>query len=267
MSPENTELRFLQISDTHFGPTKDFTIFGKVPYLDFAKVLSKIQNLKFQYDFIIHTGDVVSLQDKAAYKIAEEQLSFLNRQLYFVTGNHDDPRLLKNFGLFAEKLDLSSDEGEVSYYFGTKGYLNIVLDVKHPDDSNPSGVLKDSTLHAFQRLLESTKEPFVLFTHFPIHKIGALWVDTNLLIKDGEKIHALCVKYKERCKGVFYGHIHQPTINVVDGIQYISCASTSFQLGGWPNDVEIISHEEQTPPGFSYVRMNEQGTFIRFVAL
>lgn len=267
MSPANVDLCFLHVSDTHFGPTKDFSIFGKTPFLDYQKVAEKIRALTIPLDFVMHTGDVVSYQDKEAYQIAEQELGGLPKPQYFVAGNHDSPKLLKAFPLMGPKQDLLDSLGDLSYFFRIKNYLCIVLDTKHPDDAVPSGVLSPQVFSAFEKLLNSSNDEFLLFIHFPIPELGAPWIDKNLRIYGGEKIHEMCVKHKKRCRGVFYGHIHQPTINTIDGIQYVSAASTSFQFGGWPNDVETISHEPETPAGFSVVMVGAERTVVRFVAV
>lgn len=262
-----TPIRFVQISDTHFGPTKDFTFHGKTPYSDGLKLVEEINRLPFKPDFVIHTGDLISFQHDDAYSIAEEVLKGLNVPMYFTTGNHDDPILLNKFSLFASRNNLSDIPNSVSYSFEFNKHLFIVIDAKHPDDANPSGVISDLILQKLANLLETNKLPFTIFTHFPPLHIDAPWMDKNLLISNGNLLHEIITKHSTRSCGVFFGHIHQPLQIVRDGITYISAPSTTFQFGGWPTDNEILSYNDGGVPGVNIVSIQERHLVSKFLTL
>lgn len=262
-----TTIRFLQISDTHFGPTKDFTFHGKTPFQDGINLVQQIQALPMKPDFIVHTGDLISFQHDDAYLIAEAVLKELKVPLYFTTGNHDDPALLNKFSLFSKRTQLTDNPNSVSYYFEFSGHLFIVIDAKHSDDANPSGVIPDLILDKLSSLLETTNQSFTLFTHFPPVSIDAPWMDRNLLISNGQTLHNLLVKHATRSCGVFFGHIHQPLQIVVDAITYISAPSTTFQFGGWPTDDEILSYNEGGAPGINLVSITGKHLVSKFLTL
>lgn len=258
-------IRFLHISDTHFGPTKEFIIHGKNPYNDSLKLVEFVRSLPCQVDFVMHTGDVVSFQDPAAYKLAEEVLKAIPDPIYFVTGNHDDPKFVRSFPLFAPKTDFKSTPNAACYTFEAGDLLGVVLDVKHPDNSVPSGVLTKAIYEELEQILSTHKKRFALFAHFPFIPFDTPWMDQNLLVDKGEDLHKLIVRSKERCAGVFLGHIHQATAVSRDGVNYYSAPSSSFLFGGWPIDIECPSHNPQGLPGCNLVTIDEGKTVVKFL--
>jgi len=263
----NSPIRFLHISDTHFGPTKDFIFHHKNPYKDAQNLVNEINNLSVTPDFIIHTGDLISFQDHDAYERAQEVLQDIKIPMYFTTGNHDDPELLNNFPLFAKKKNLTERKDSVSYYFEFGNYLLITIDAKNPDDQNPSGVVASDVLEKLNQLLSKTDKSFILFTHFPALSLDAPWIDKHLLISNGLTLHEMLKNFQSRCLGVFFGHIHQPLQTYADGILYISAPSTTFQFGGWASDIDIISYHEKTLPGMNLVSVIGNQVIIKYLQL
>ncbi len=63
---------FVHLSDTHFGPTKEYSRQGhrSLPYA--RRVIEMINSLPTQPDFVIHTGDVTTHPTEEAYRLAAE---------------------------------------------------------------------------------------------------------------------------------------------------------------------------------------------------
>ncbi|UCG26182.1 MAG: metallophosphoesterase, partial [Chloroflexota bacterium] len=57
---------FVHISDTHFGPTANFSRHGHCPVPCARRVVEIINSLPQRPDFVIHTGDVVTEPDPDA---------------------------------------------------------------------------------------------------------------------------------------------------------------------------------------------------------
>lgn len=262
-----TPTRFLHISDTHFGPTRDFVFHGRIPYKDAEVLVSEILALPVKPDFIIHTGDVISFQDEDAYACAAEVLGRIKIPMYFATGNHDDPALLNRFPLFAKRNALVKRTDAVSYSFEINEYLCITLDAKHSDDENPSGILPPDQLEKLALLLNSSTKKFVVFTHFPALPIDAPWMDNNLLIANGRELHNILMQHSSRCMGVFFGHIHQPLHQYADGIQYTAVQSTTFQFGGWPTDKAILSYNQRGRPGMNLVTLDGSLAIVKHLSI
>ena len=256
----NTPIRFLHISDTHFGPTKDYEYHGKNPYQDALRLVSYINHLPCAPDFIVHTGDVVSMQNEAAYALASEVLKSIKIPLYYVTGNHDDPQQLQQFEPFGKRISLLDDDRILSYYFEFGNYLFITIDAKNPDDHNPSGIISAQQINVVTDLLKSTNKPFAVFTHFPAMPIDSPWIDAHLLITNGASLHQCLTAFSDRCLGVFFGHIHQPIHMMVDKILYTSAPSSSFQFAGWPTDTDTLRYNDTGLPGLNLVTIGDKGS-------
>ena len=80
---------FAIISDTHIGPTADFSRHGYQPLPYARRVVEIINNLPTKPDFVIHTGDIVTDPDPVSYQLAAEVLSDFAAPTYYVNGNHD----------------------------------------------------------------------------------------------------------------------------------------------------------------------------------
>jgi 3',5'-cyclic AMP phosphodiesterase CpdA len=61
-------LYFVHISDTHFGPTTDYTRHGHAPWPCAQELVHIINNLTVKPAFVIHTGDVVTNPHPHAYE-------------------------------------------------------------------------------------------------------------------------------------------------------------------------------------------------------
>ncbi|MCP5100880.1 MAG: hypothetical protein GY943_35460, partial [Chloroflexi bacterium] len=66
---------FVHISDTHIGPTADYARHGHAPLPCAQKVVQIINTLPVKPDFVIHTGDIVTDPEPAAYRLAAKTFS------------------------------------------------------------------------------------------------------------------------------------------------------------------------------------------------
>jgi 3',5'-cyclic AMP phosphodiesterase CpdA len=123
----------------------------------------------------------------------------------------------------------------------------------------PTAVYKDlhgvSPYPCAERLVEIINElPVTLFMHYPVWPLNSEWMDGNMLVENGRVFHNLLLPAKERLRGVFHGHIHQPMQTVRDGILYCSAASAYSQLAAWPGD-EMVQHDFDHDPGYGFVHL------------
>jgi 3',5'-cyclic-AMP phosphodiesterase len=80
---------FVQISDTHIGPTQDYERHGYASYPCAERLVELLNNLPVKPEFVIHTGDVVTEPDPRSYRLAAELFARLELPIYYVNGNHD----------------------------------------------------------------------------------------------------------------------------------------------------------------------------------
>ncbi len=260
--PSSEPLRFVHISDTHFGPTKDFELYGNCSYENAERVVETINALPFAPDFVIHTGDVASFPNTAAYVLAAEIFSRVKAPMYFVTGNHDLSRKIRTHLTMGEKGFSSDDQNLLSYAFERKGCRFIILDARGPVAIDPHGVLGVHQFDFLKSQMEKDAMPFVVFIHFPPLKLDSIWLDESMLLLNGDDLHRTLIEQSDRVRGVFFGHVHRGMQTFKDGILYCSVASTGGQFFSYPDNAKVQFDAHHTPC-FNIVTLMSGQTIIK----
>ena len=142
----NSPVYFVHISDSHIGPTAEYSRHGFRSQPCVARAVEIINALPTTPDFVIHTGDVVTEPDVRSYRRAAELFGQLKMPVYFVTGNHDRSRDIQRHLPMGPRQILSNHLDVLSYAFEVKGYRFLVLDARGPDEIDPHGVLSEAQL-------------------------------------------------------------------------------------------------------------------------
>ena len=251
---------FVHISDTHIGPTADYERHGFRPLPCAARLVEIINQLPTKPDFVIHTGDVVTEPHPDSYKTAAELLAKISVPTYYAVGNHDTAVELQQYMTFGAHELLS--ETLLSYRFDVKGQRFLVLDGRAPDERDPEGWISPEQMEIVQDEIDHGTMPLTLFIHFPLLTLNSPWLLHNrMLTTNGEALHQRLRVAGARLNGVFFGHIHQHSQVVRDGILYTSAASTFSQFSGWPGDEE--PQFPASPPGYSFVQLLQDQMVIQ----
>lgn len=253
---------FVQISDTHFGPSPGYARHGKVSLPAAQRLVDTINALPVPPDFIIHTGDVVTAPSPAAYALAAETLGGLQAPVYYVCGNHDDPADMGTYLDMAPRENLLQDSSALVYAFEVRGVRFLVFDTHGPAEIDPQGIFPAAQMTLLQAEAQPDGPPLVLFWHHPLLPLDSPWMDRNMLVRDGEAVHQALLPARERVRGVFYGHVHQSLQTVRDGILYVAVASTFAQFSSWPTD-ETVGYVGEEGPAYNFVRVWPQQLMIR----
>ena len=252
---------FVHISDTHFGPMAGYSRHGHYPAPCARRMVEIINNLPQRPDFVIHSGDVVTEPNVAAYRLAAETLAPLEVPIYYAVGNHDTAAGIRRYLLMGPKENVDDDPDRLSYTFEVKGYRFLVLDARGPDEIEPNGLLPDSQLKVAAREAGPEGPPLTVFLHYPVLAMNSIWMDDHMLILNGEALHQALRPAQKRLRGVFFGHVHQHMQNVRDGIRYTSTASVFSQFAAWPGDADIRLDRDE-PPGYSFVHLLPDQTIV-----
>jgi 3',5'-cyclic-AMP phosphodiesterase len=252
---------FAIISDTHIGPTANYSRHGYEPLPCARRVVEIVNNLPTKPDFVIHAGDIVTTPDPAAYQLAAEVLSKIEAPTYFVNGNHDRAQDIHKYFSMGPKQDVTDDPGILSYTFEVKGYRFLVLDARGPDEIDPHGLLSDAQLDLVRREAAPDGPPLVVFLHYPVLPLNSVWMDAYMLVINGDELHQALLPARERLRAVFYGHVHQPMQTMCDGILYAATASTFAQFSAWPAHAEI-EFDPEGLPAYSFVHLLPEQTII-----
>lgn len=252
---------FVHISDSHIGPTAEYSRHGVQPQPAVERAVEIINALPTPPDFVIHTGDVVTDPDERSCKRAAKIFSQLHAPCYFVTGNHDRSIDLRRYFTMGPHQMLTDDPDVLSYAFEVKGNRFVVLDARGPDEIDPHGILSEAQLELVRREATAVGPPLTIFMHFPALPMNSIWMDANMLVLNGEDLHQALLPSRERLRGVFYGHVHQSMQTFRDGILYTAVPSLFSQFTAWPNDV-VVQEDPDYLPGLNFVHLLPNQTII-----
>lgn len=258
----DSTLYFVQISDTHIGPTPGHARHGFFSVPALQRLVDRINHLPQMPDFVIHTGDIADDPHPSSYAQAREILSRLHMPIYYVRGNHDSASDIKSYLDMGPLEDLSAAENRLTYKFELKGFRFLVLDTQGPPQSQPQGYLSEDQLKILREEATPTGPPLVVFLHHPVLRMDSPWMDANMLVMNGNDVHEALSNARNRLRGVFLGHIHQSTQTTRDGVLYVAAPSSFLQLTSWPSDI-TVGFEENEQPGFNFVRLLPEQTMIR----
>lgn len=262
-------IRFIHISDTHLGPEPEFELKGVPSQPRTEALLGALEQLPDPFDFVVHTGDMATDADKTgdddrSTARAAKLFSRLRHPLYLVNGNHDDRQhLARHFGAVAG--DLLEPEGDTlsrarHWQFGGERF--VILDARPDFECDPAGSLPRSQLAALDRLFEATTERVTVFLHYPPLAMDA-WFDDRLLIDNGEDLHDLLRRRRERLRGVFFGHIHRSLQIFRDGVFYCAVGATSCNFHPW-RGIDDDDRYDRAPVAFyNYVSLTPTSTIVK----
>ncbi len=252
-------LTFVHISDTHLHPDPAYHP-GDYPFplYDRATALVRqLQQLPFQPDFVLHTGDVAYDPDPAAYTTARVLLSQIPYPTYYVAGNHDEAAALQRFLLGQDDVLAPFD-----YTVEINGAQLIVVDSNGPAVF-PAGFVTPPQLEWLEQLCAAPDDrPLIVAIHHNPLPVGIPWLDEYMGITNGEDVHTALLPARRRLRGVFFGHVHQNLTIHRDGILYASALSTWEQLHAWPGQTDTVV-DEAAEPGTNVVTITRDQTFIR----
>ena len=257
-TPENRSVSFIHISDTHIGSFRDFILYDQNTFNCTAQLIEFINEFEAPVDFLIHTGDVVNTPDPESYKLASELFERSKHPVLFVPGNHDNPnntlKLTRNSGLPIAELQ------NHSYSLSCNGYDFLVLNCNGAPEIDPHGEFTSVQKETLREFLKSSSLNPVLFIHFPAIPIGSPWIDRDMLIYDGEKLHSILSEQK--LSAVFLGHVHRRATFISDGVHYSSAPSPVCNFSLLPSDLNA-HYESVTPESFDYVTVRNSSVFVR----
>ncbi len=256
-------MRFVQISDTHVGPTSDYAVRDNksLPYLE--ALVDTINNLPFAPDFVLHTGDVVDDASEASYRLAKSVLDKIKYLTYYLVGNHDNAIALQRV-----LLGNANPSERLDYYVEIGGVGLAVFDSHGPSD--PAGTLTAQQLEAARKLCTPYGPPLVIALHHQPVALDSQWLDMGWQV-DGRELRMpldcgsafleAIAPARQRIRGVFFGHVHWGFQVVRDGIFMCSAPSALGQISSWPYQAEPIVAPDL--PGFNVVTVTGIQTIVR----
>ncbi len=255
-------LRFIHITDTHIGPTPDFILYSRKPLEYLNQVIRQINQLPFEIDFVLHTGDCVDDGSEAAYSLLQQALKPLKYPIKCVVGNHDHSLRLQSM------MKIASPKQRLDYSFDEKGVRFIVLDTRGPID--PGGHVYPDQIAWLRSLCTADGPPIVIAMHHSPVKLDTPWLDAPppdwngrfMFIDNGEEVVDALLPASDRILGIFGGHVHGAYQSHYRGLTFFSGQSTFAGLVSLPSSIKVVPEESQVPM-FNIVTIQNNQLIVR----
>lgn len=255
-------LTFLHISDTHISDeSRDLPALASQgmphPNRGAEKLIEAIGQLPFAIDFILHTGDVCADPFEDHYLCARDLLRRIEQPLYLLPGNHDSAELMADILHDGEAMTVVRDA-----HLQVGDHHLLTLDTNGDGDPVAPFLREEKIEWIGERLKSIRDQRVIVAMHHPLTKTGIRWHDDKMRVQNGEAIQSILQAYSANIAGVFFGHIHQQTNTLCEGVLYVCCPSTWYNFATYPG-IDVGEHDLATPGGFNLVVVQEDRTFVR----
>ena len=213
------DFTFVQISDTHFGFSKEP---NKDPAATVLEAVRKVNALPVAPAFVLHTGDITHLAKPAEFDAAAEVLKGIKAEVRYVPGEHDvlsdeTKPYLERYGKGTQGLGWRSFDHAGVHFVGLVNVVNL--------RASGLGFLGAEQIEWLKKDLESLSDstPVVVYTHMPLWTIHEKW---GWGTDDSEQALALLRRFGSVT--VLNGHIHQIMQKVEGNITFHTARSLAF---------------------------------------
>jgi 3',5'-cyclic-AMP phosphodiesterase len=214
------EVSFAQISDSHMG-------FNKPANTDVVGTLKaavdKINGLKMQPEFLLHTGDISHLSKPEEFDTVDQILKGAKpKDVFYVPGEHDvlnddGKQFLERYGKGSKGAGWYSFNKKGVHFVGLVNVMNLKAGGLGTLGHDQLEWLEDDVKH----LSKST--PIVVFAHIPLWSVYPEW-------GWGTEDSAQALGYLKKFGSVtvLNGHIHQTMQKVEGNVTFHTATSTAF---------------------------------------
>jgi 3',5'-cyclic AMP phosphodiesterase CpdA len=219
-SPSRPALRFAQVSDSHIG------FLGKAnPNVagSFTQAIDQINNLGYEPDFVIHTGDLTHLATPGQFDQVKQMMSGLHtKHVFTVPGEHDS---IDDGGQKYRSAFGAGTCGDGWYSFDIAGVHVIAL--VNTLNLKKLGHLGVEQLEFVEKDVAPlpSDTPIIVFSHIPLF---AMYPDWGWGTDDA----AQALSYLRRFSSVtcLNGHVHQLFSKTEGNVTFHSGTTTAYPL-------------------------------------
>lgn len=241
---EKKPLRFVQISDLHVFGDKNHALLGVNTLESLEAVLNRLRIDPVQPDFILLTGDLSQDESEAAYRAIADKMKTFPVPVYWIPGNHDDPKKMSHVFPCENISNLK--------HIVLEHWHLILLDTKKPHAVE--GYLDETQLRFLQHCLDMYPEhkAIVVLHHHPI-PVGCKWLD-RLGLTNADDLWKILARYPH-AKTILFGHVHQECVGEKNGVKYFSAPSTCIQFKRKSDTFAL----ERLNPGYRWIDLYPDG--------
>lgn len=237
-------VRFAQITDTHLEKSEKAKLLGLETLHSLECVLANVKESTGQFDFFLVTGDISQDGSVTSYQHLHNSLMPFKKPSFWLTGNHDSLNNMRQVCDGTEHLES---------IIRTKHWQIILLHSQV--DGSVFGHLADDQFDLLSEALNQYPDLYTVVSlhHHPI-PMGSAWID-KIGVKNGDKLMEFAQQY-DKIKCILWGHVHQESDQVVDGIRMLSTPSTCVQFKPSSDDFDV----DTRAPGYRFLELNPDGS-------
>ncbi|ARU92903.1 3',5'-cyclic-AMP phosphodiesterase [Tatumella citrea] len=242
---DDSQIRVLQITDTHLFKGKDESLLGVNTWSGYQAVLDAVIAQQQHYDLIIATGDLSQDHSVEAYQHFAEGVQRFTAPCVWLPGNHDfQPAMydtLAKAGISQSKHVLLGQRWQM-----------LLLDSQVY--GVPHGMLSEFQLEWLEKALAAypDRDTVILLHHHPVAS-GCSWLDQHSL-RNSHQLDMILQKYP-RAATLLCGHIHQEMDEIWQGRRVLATPSTCVQFKPHCSGFTIDS----VAPGWRWLTLGADG--------
>ncbi len=236
--------KFIQVTDCHLFASPDGKLLGMETQSSLDAVLQRVQSEHPDFDFFLGTGDLSQDGSVDSYIRLKDQLDAFGKEQFWLPGNHDHRDNM---------LKVVSEQKEMVSVVKKGAWQIVLMDSQVPGSVH--GRFSDSELQKLETALQAEPDlhTLVTFHHHPI-PMDCKWLD-NQQIKNSDAFLELVSRY-DNVRVLLWGHIHQDSNVMKDGVRYISTPSTCVQFTPKSTDFSVDS----VGPGYRWMELYDDGS-------
>lgn len=237
-------LRLVQVTDTHLFSDVEGKLLGVPTYDSMTAVIDQLKRFSFASDAMLVTGDLSQDGSEQSYRHLHDALAPFDQPVFWLAGNHDDPRNLAKVG----------GESEHLHRVIRSAHWQVVM-LNSQVEGAVFGQLDDSELAFLEEALSDAPELHTLIClhHHPI-PMNSRWMDT-IGLRNRHEFMELLARH-DNARAVLWGHVHQSCDGFVNGVRLMATPSTCVQFEPQTTDFSL----DTVAPGFRWLELHADGS-------
>ena len=239
----NRDPRFLLLSDPHLFASPSGSLRGINSLDALRRVLDDVAARQLAFDAVICTGDIVN-DEPGGYAHFARELAALDKPVYCIPGNHDDPARLAQA--------LAAAPFQVGGHVDAGAWRIVLLDSCVPGSAR--GHLADSELRALDAALSATDRYAMVCVHHHPVAMGSRWLDA-VGIDNAEALFEVLDAHPQ-VRAIVWGHVHQCFDARRRGVRLLATPSTGAQFQPQAANFAV----DARPPAYRHLTLHADGT-------
>jgi Icc protein len=239
----NPDVRILQFSDPHLFANPEGRLRGMSTLASMRTVLAHAMRRCSSLDAVLCSGDLVN-DDAGGYVHFERELSAVNKPVYCVPGNHDDPVRMRRA--------LANAPFQVGGYVDLGAWRLVLVDSCVPGQAR--GRVSRAELRALDSALGGTDGYAMICMHHHPVEMSSNWLDA-VGVENADEFLAV-IDAHPRVRLVSWGHVHQCYDARRQGVRMLATPSTCAQFLPLSDEFAL----DGRPPAYRRLTLQSDGT-------